>query len=95
MKTPTFQLSLPVTILREGDAFVAHTPALDLSTVGNYLEEAQKNFSEAVNLFLEEAYSMGTLDDVLNEMGWKRKAQDWVPPVVVEHNSQTFQIPLS
>ena len=95
MERLSLQLSLPVMVLREGDAFVAHTPVLDLSTTGSTLEEAQKNFVDAVNFFLEEATAMGTLDDVLSDMGWKRKDRDWVPPVVVAHGVQTFQFPLA
>lgn len=97
MKKVNFQVLLPVIILREGDAFVAYTPALDLSTAGDTLEEAQRHFTEAVQLFFEESHTMGTLEEVLLEMGWKRKdapGQEWVPPVVVDHGSQTVRVPL-
>ena len=46
MKKAQFQFALPVSILREGDSFIAYTPALDLSTVGDTLEQAQKRFEE-------------------------------------------------
>ena len=93
MKKANFEVSLPIIILREGDAFVAYTPALDLSTAGDSLAEVKERFIEAVNVFLEEAHKMGTLEDVLTEMGWKREDNDWVPPVIISHDSQTFRVP--
>jgi len=77
------QFGLPVSILREGDSFVAYTPALDLSTAGSTFEEAQKNFGEAVNIFFKELVEMGTLDDVLTELGWQKQNNNFVPPIVV------------
>lgn len=93
MKNVNFETTLPVTIFREGDAFVAYTPALDLSSVGDSLEEAQRNFSEAAKLFVETCIEKGTLDDVLADMGWVKRDTDWVPPLVVSHESQVVQIP--
>ena len=43
---------------------MAYTPALDLSTSGTTLEEAKKNFTEAVEIFFDEIVKMGTLEDV-------------------------------
>jgi len=40
---------------KEGRIFVAHTPALDVSSCGGTKEKALRNFKEAVRLFLEEA----------------------------------------
>jgi len=94
MKNINFEVALPVTIFREGDAFVAHTPALDLSTCGSTLKETQRNFSDAVNLFIEVCIEKGTLDDVLADMGWTKKDSGWVPPLVVSHESYSVQIPL-
>ncbi|KKQ67440.1 MAG: hypothetical protein US86_C0001G0367 [Candidatus Daviesbacteria bacterium GW2011_GWA2_38_24] len=34
-----YQFTLPVSILKEGDSFIAYTPALDLSTVGDTFKE--------------------------------------------------------
>lgn len=38
---------------REGDGYVALCPELDVASQGTTVEEAQKNLSEAVELFLE------------------------------------------
>ena len=39
MKNVDMQFGLPVTFLKEGDNFIAYTPALDLSTVGDTFKE--------------------------------------------------------
>ncbi len=64
-----FRASLPVTFLREKGQFVAYTPALDLSTSGDTLDEAHKRFAEAARIFLEECQAMGTLDEVRSALG--------------------------
>lgn len=61
--------TLPVSIFKEGNAFVAYTPALDLSTMGETFEEAQNNFKEAVQIFFEEVIEKGTLEEVLMGYG--------------------------
>ena len=95
MKNVPTQFNLPVSILREGNIFVAYTPALDLSTSGNTLEEAQKNFVEAVNIFFEELIEMGTIDDVLTELGWQKNNNTFFPPIVVANQTESFSIPIS
>ncbi len=54
-------LNLPVSFLKEGNRYVAYTPALDLSTSGNTLEQAWHRFTEAVESFFEEILDKGTL----------------------------------
>ena len=56
MNNVAFQVNLPVAVLREGEQFVAYTPALDLSTAGSTYEEAKKRFEEAVGIFLRKPY---------------------------------------
>ena len=87
--------NLPVSFLRESDQFVAYTPALDLSTSGHTLEEAKKNFTEAVELFFDEIVSMGTLEDVLLDLGWQKKEHSFVPPVVVSQGMESVRVPFA
>ncbi|MCL4353591.1 type II toxin-antitoxin system HicB family antitoxin [Patescibacteria group bacterium] len=96
MKNLRVQFTLPVSILKEGDAFVAYTPVLDLSTSGNTFEQAQKNFVEAVNLFFEELMEMGTADEVLKDLGWQKQDNNvLIPPVVIANQTESFSIPLT
>ena len=54
MKHPKVKFSLPVSIIREDKSFIAYTPALDISTVGDSLEEVKQRFEELVEIFFEE-----------------------------------------
>lgn len=94
MKSIPMQFSLPIAILKEGDSFVAYTPALDLSTSGDTFEEAQKNFVEAVNIFFEELIEMKTIDEVLAGLGWQKQNNIFSPPIVVSNQTESFSIPL-
>lgn len=63
------ELSLPVSVLKEGKYFIAYSPALDLSTSGKSFTEAKNRFGEAVQIFFEELLEKGTLNEVLVELG--------------------------
>jgi predicted RNase H-like HicB family nuclease len=85
--------SIPVFFLRERDSFVGYSPVLDLSTCGRTLEEARANFSEALDIFFEECTAMGTLEKVLESLGWEKKrgSKQWLPPVQV--HEETIKLP--
>ncbi len=95
MKKVAIKFGLPVSILKEGDSFIAYTPALDLSTAGDTFEDAQKNFNEAVNIFFEELAEMGTINEVLEGLGWQKQNNTFTPPVVVANQTESFSIPLA
>ena len=86
MKTH-MQINVPVSYFKEDKSFVAYTPALDLSSAGKTLKEAEKNIAEAVSIFMEEILKQGTLDEVLLSLGWKKiyKTKQWMPPIFVSH----------
>ena len=87
-----FQAHLPVQIFKQGKQYVAYTPVLDLSTCGKTRAQAKRMFAEAVQIFFEELDEMGTLKEVLKDLGWvKSKARDWQPPQVLK---QSFRIKL-
>ncbi len=62
MKKVIANVSLQVSFLKEGDRYVAYSPALDLSTSGRTFNEARSHFEEASVLFLEELHKAGTTD---------------------------------
>jgi len=93
MKKAQVQFSLPVSVIREDNSFIAYTPALDLSTVGDTFEEAKKRFEEAVQLFFEEIIEEGKIDQALTELGWHKRENKYSPPVVVSHTTENFSIP--
>lgn len=86
-------VQIPVSFLREGKRFVAYTPALDLSTSGKTFEEAKKHFEEASELFFEELARMGTLDETLTNLGWRKVERRWAPPVLVAQEQSRVRVP--
>lgn len=87
------ELTLPVSIIKEGASFVAYTPALDISTFGETLGGAKSNFEELVLLFFEELDRNGNADEVLTSLGWRKIAEQWSAPKEVEHSIETFRVP--
>jgi hypothetical protein len=94
MKRVAFRANLPVIFLKEKKQFIAYTPALDLSTSGSSLKEAEQHFAEAANLFLEECYRAGTLDMILGGLGWEKKERSWVPPAIIAQNACSVSVPI-
>ncbi len=84
---------LPVTIFREGAAFVAYSPALDLSSSGSSEQEAKRMFGEAVEVFFEELMEMDTVDSVLKDLGWTKAKGQFHPPEVVEQSVVNVMVP--
>lgn len=92
MSNDNFLFKLPVVITKQGNRFVAYTPALDISTSGKSEKEVRSRFEELANIFFEEIVEEGTLQDVLTELGWKRAQKKWAPPEVVSSSSIGFRI---
>ncbi len=88
------KFNLNVSILREGNKFIAFSPALDLSTCGDTYEQAKKRFSEASELFFEEIIKEKTFGKALSNLGWQKERAQWSPPVVVAQEYQTICIPI-
>jgi len=86
--------NLPVLITKQNKRFVAYTPALDISTSGKSTKDAQKKFTELVNVFLEEIFEAKTADNVLSELGWKKVQKKWNPPEIVSSQSIGLRIPV-
>ncbi|MBI2984879.1 MAG: hypothetical protein HYY50_04625 [Candidatus Kerfeldbacteria bacterium] len=87
------RVELSVTFLRAGKRYVAFSPALDLSTSGKTFAEARRHFEEAADLFLTELDEMGTLDQTLTALGWRKLERRWTPPVLVAQENSQVRIP--
>lgn len=51
---------------------VAYLPALDLCTHGDDADDAVKAAGWAAKVFIEELVEMGTIEEVLLELGWSK-----------------------
>lgn len=83
-----------VQIWKEGSQFVAHAMPLDVMSSGLTPEAARIALDEAVHLFLVTAADIGTLDEILQETGYKFQDGKWVSPewVAIEKHSVTMGV---
>jgi predicted RNase H-like HicB family nuclease len=79
-------VKLQVIIKKEGNKYIAYSPALDLSTCSEDVEEAKRRFSEAVEIFFEEIGKDGTAVKVLTELGWEKVDGSLKPPTVLQED---------
>ena len=87
---------IPVIFLKEGEMFIAYSPALDLSSCGSSFDEARKNFAEALGIFVEECTKRDTLEQVLASYGWQKSdahPPSWQPPLVVGQETLPVNLP--
>ena len=57
-------------IWKEGNMYTAYCPELDVVSCGTDIEEARKNLLEVIEIQLEEAATLGTLKEFLEEAGY-------------------------
>lgn len=69
-----------VQIWQEGDQFIAHAMPLDIMSSGATPQDAREALGEAVELFFATASEMGTLSDILEEAGYRRREGEWISP---------------
>jgi len=86
-------ISFTVHLFREGDAYVAYVPELDVSSCGDTADEARTNIQDATRGFLETSQEMGTLNEVLEEAGYQLEGETWRAPefVSLDHLSLSLK----
>jgi len=70
-------ISIRIEIFKEGDVYVALSPELNVSSFGETIEDAKKSVREAIEAFIEECETMGTLEEVLEETGFIKVDDSW------------------
>ncbi len=85
---------IPYTVhtFKEGRAYVAYVPELDISSCGDTNDHARKNIRDAVQGFLETSADMGTLSEILNESGYEWKDGRWEAPEFVALDRETASV---
>jgi predicted RNase H-like HicB family nuclease len=79
------QLLLNVIIKQEDKGYSVICPELNVASQGETFEEAIINIKEAVELYIETAEELGTLDEVLEQLGLTKedlKKKSLIPRVV-------------
>ncbi len=92
-KLLNLKVQIPVTILKEGQVYIAYSPVLDLSSSAKTFDKVRQRFSEAVQIFFEELNRAGTLDDVLIDLGWKKIDSKLTPPLSVHNDLIDVAVP--
>jgi predicted RNase H-like HicB family nuclease len=71
---------------KEGELYVGLAPELIVSSFGETLEEARQSLQEAVEAFTEACQTMGTFEEVMEESGFTKKGDSWLPrqPIAAE-----------
>jgi hypothetical protein len=71
---------------QEGDLYVGLAPELNVSSFGETLDEARLSLQEAVEAFAKACQTMGTFDEVMEESGFTKRGDSWLPrqPVIAE-----------
>ncbi len=82
-------------VFKEGKAYVAYAPELDVSSCADTRKKAAANLREAVRLFLEEADRMGTLEQILEESGYVKRNRKFEGPRFVGIERLTVPLPLA
>ena len=73
-------LNITVNVWSEGDQYIAHAMPLDVVSSGPTPQAARQAVDEAVRCFLKAAADVGTLEEVLEECGYRRHEGAWVGP---------------
>lgn len=93
------RVRLPVSFFRENGTYIAWCPLLDISTCAPTVKEAQENFSEMVQVFIEETDKRGTLDDILKEAGFTKVTRNhtpyWKPPRIIKEEKVQLKVPVA
>jgi predicted RNase H-like HicB family nuclease len=66
-QTKAMTRTLTAVLIREGDAFIALCPEIDVASQGESVEEAKSNLREAVELFVERASEEEVKDRLASE----------------------------
>jgi len=64
-------INLDLVFFQEGKYIIAYSPALDLSTYGDDITEAKKEFKYALDSFLDYTISHNTFYKELVRLGWQ------------------------
>ena len=78
-------MELPITIeiVKKGKWYIAKAVELDFVSQGRTLEDAKKNLLEIIEIQFEEMKSLGTLNEYLEECGYKMDNNEQAYPEFV------------
>lgn len=90
----TIRLECDVKVWKEGSLYVAQALPLNVMSCGSSPKEARRNLDEAIALFLKTAADQGNLEEVLEEVGYRKTGDVWQPPEVVASERAELAVPM-
>ena len=87
------KIDLHIDYFEEDAVIVALCPELQVSSFGNTLDEAENSIKEALGLFFEGCESLGTLNEVLEESGFRKIGDQWFYRQPIKSMRTTLQRP--
>lgn len=85
-------VSFTVHIFKEGETYVAYVPELEVSSCGTTPDQARRNIQDAVRGFLEASDEIGTLQEILEEAGYRHEGNSWRAPEFVALDHLTLSL---
>ncbi len=85
------RIDLHIDYFEEDGTIVALCPELQISSFGDTLDEAEKSIKEAMELFFEGCETLGTLNEVLEESGFRKVGDKWVQRQPIKTMRTTLQ----
>jgi predicted RNase H-like HicB family nuclease len=85
------EIELHIDYFEEDGTIVALCPELQVSSFGDTLDEAEKSIKEALDLFFEGCETLGTTNEVLEESGFTKAGDQWIPRQPIKTMRTTLQ----
>jgi len=85
------KVELNIEYFEEDEMIVALCSQLQVSSFGDTLEEAEESIKEALNVFFEGCEALGTTTEVLEEAGFKKVGEHWIPRRPIKTMKTTLQ----
>ncbi len=85
-------ISVRIEIFKDGNVYSALSPELNVSSFGETIEDARNSLKEAIEAFVEECKNMGTLDDVLEESGFRKIDESWELRKPIKEENLAFAV---
>ncbi|MBI2095023.1 MAG: hypothetical protein HYT89_02520 [Candidatus Omnitrophica bacterium] len=92
MRKTRIDFDIPLVFMKEGKAFVAFSPALDLYEHGDSYKDVLDAFRRKLTIFLSELVKMGTLEKVLFDCGWTKIKNRLIPPQIIDRKIESVHL---
>jgi len=86
------QIQTHIRVWREGRQFIAHALPLDVASSGPDETAARSALRDAIELFIDSARAMGTLDEILDECGYTLTDGTWRAPTILSQESDLLAV---